>query len=94
VTQLARSSPPSVPIASFAVGLESTRPGDLGPLGELCARLACADDAVGLAGGELAVLPGWAALRRHPGPVATVSFGERDIPGWASDALASAINSG
>ncbi|MBO0729058.1 MAG: SDR family oxidoreductase, partial [Acidimicrobiaceae bacterium] len=87
VTQLARSSPPSVPVASFAVGLESGRPEDLGALGELCGRLACADDAGGLAGAELAVLPGWAALRRHPGPAATVSFGGRDIPGWAAEAF-------
>ncbi len=82
ITQLARSSNDT-----WAVVLESPHEDDLGPLADVVARLVCAEDAAGLAGAELAVGAGWLALRAHPGPAATASFGGPEIPLWVGDAL-------
>jgi hypothetical protein len=48
-------------------------------------------DAGALRGAELFARPGWIGLRRHPGPLATVSYGTRDLPSWIGDWLQEAL---
>ena len=90
VTQMARSAndtPADSEIDAMAISVESTAPGDTEALAALAARLATTADTRGLRGAELAVGRGWVGIRSHPGPVATVSFGSTDIPGWVDSAL-------
>lgn len=72
---------------AFSISYEGSEPGDRRALGQLAARLVWGEDALELAGAELAVGRGWAGLRRHPGPVATVSYGGPAIPDWVHSAI-------
>lgn len=97
VAQMSRSAneTPTMPrVETFSVALESDAAGDREALGHLVARLASADDALALRGAELAVRPGWIALRSHPGPMATISYGGGAVPAWADDALRDAFATG
>jgi NAD(P)-dependent dehydrogenase (short-subunit alcohol dehydrogenase family) len=95
LAQMARSAndtPAAVEIEVMAISAESTAAGDLAALAALAARLAAAADTRGLRGAELVVGHGWAGLRSHPGPVATVSFGSTAIPDWVDAALRQAVS--
>ena len=61
---------------------------------ELAAHLACDPDALGLAGAELAVAPGWFGLLRHPRPGASVVLGGTAVPDWLDDVLRAAVDGG
>jgi hypothetical protein len=90
VAQMARSAndtPADIEIDAMAISAESAAASDTDALAALAARLATAEDTRGLRGAELAVGCGWVGIRSHPAPVATVSFGSTDIPGWVDSAL-------
>ena len=91
VAQMARSAGETatpVPIDAFAVSVE-TAPDAAATraLADLIARLVAAEDTVPLRGAELVAGSGWAGLRSHPGPLATMSFGGPGIPAWVDEAL-------
>jgi NAD(P)-dependent dehydrogenase (short-subunit alcohol dehydrogenase family) len=90
IAQVARSvndTPTNVGTQAMAVSLESAAASDLAAAADLIARLCVADDALALAGAELAVGASWLGLRSHPEPITTVSFGSTTIPEWVDSAL-------
>jgi hypothetical protein len=90
VAQLARSAQDteiSVGYDAFSISYEGRDAADARALGEFAARLAWAGDATSLAGAELVVSRGWAGIRRHPGPIATVSYGGPAIPDWVGSTV-------
>jgi NAD(P)-dependent dehydrogenase (short-subunit alcohol dehydrogenase family) len=94
VAQMVRSAndtPSPVPVEAFSLSLESGAAEDLWSAAQLLARLVAADDVRPLQGAELAAGRGWVALRSHPGPSATVSFGGPAIPRWVDGVLAPAV---
>jgi hypothetical protein len=95
VAQLARSAndtPAPVEILTFALSAENIESADTRPLAQLVARLARAGETPALARAELVARPGWIGLRRHPTPIATVSFGGPAIPAWVDDCLKEVLN--
>jgi NAD(P)-dependent dehydrogenase (short-subunit alcohol dehydrogenase family) len=94
VAQMVRSAndtPSAVPVEAFSLSLESDAAEDVRPAAQLLARLVAADDVRPLQGAELVAGRGWVALRSHPGPSATVSFGGPAIPPWVDGVLARAV---
>jgi hypothetical protein len=94
VAQMVRSAndtPSPVPIDAFSLSLESAAAEDVRPVAQLLARLVAADDVRPLQGAELVAGRGWVALRSHPGPSASVSFGGPAIPPWVDGVLARAV---
>lgn len=65
----------------------SSRSADRTALAALVARLVAAEDTASLAGAELVVGRGWAGLRAHPGPVASVAYAGAEPGPWLDDAL-------
>lgn len=84
--QLARSSRKATDerVAAFAVSVEARAPR---ALGEFAAYLACDTEAVALSGAELVIADGWAGVRSHPRPSASLVFGGPAIPAWFESAL-------
>jgi NAD(P)-dependent dehydrogenase (short-subunit alcohol dehydrogenase family) len=95
VAQLARCATLAQPglIDVFSVALETAGQADHDPVAQLVARLLWSGDAAALRGAELFARPGWIGLRRHPGPLATVSYGTRELPSWIGDWLQEALPS-
>lgn len=74
-------------VASFAVAREG---GDRG-LFAFVTHLVTSPTAVELSGAELVVGDGWAGVRSHPRPAATLTFGGPAIPDWFDGALRSMV---
>ncbi|HVV29901.1 MAG TPA: hypothetical protein VHC41_03405 [Mycobacteriales bacterium] len=94
VAQLVRSAqdtPAAVGFDAFSVCYERVAEADDRPLGELIARLVWAGDTTALAGAELVVRPDWVGIRRHPGPIVTVSYGGPQLPEWVDGTLREAL---
>ncbi|MGD9794266.1 MAG: SDR family NAD(P)-dependent oxidoreductase [Acidimicrobiia bacterium] len=90
VAQMSRSineTSGDVPVHCFTVALETLDRDADRPVAELVARLARADDTLALRGAELFADANWIGIRSHPAPMATVSFGGPEIPGWIDGAL-------
>lgn len=90
IAQLVRSAqdtPMSTGYDAFSISYEGSDSADARALGHLAARLAWAGDTKELSGAELVVSRGWMGIRRHPGPIATISYGGPAIPEWAGSAV-------
>jgi NAD(P)-dependent dehydrogenase (short-subunit alcohol dehydrogenase family) len=87
--QLARASKvdPGAALDAFAISAEGTGAASRAALVELIAALLGRADAAGLAGAELAVSDDWVALRAHPAPAGSVSFGGPGLPPWLPGSL-------
>jgi NAD(P)-dependent dehydrogenase (short-subunit alcohol dehydrogenase family) len=73
-------------VTAFAASLEAPEAAVAEVTGELVAQL-LSDPEAALAGGELAVGPGWLGLRSHPRPVGTVIYGGPHVPPWLDTTL-------
>lgn len=87
MVRAANETPSGSPADSFCVAIETSDRRDHEAVGQLMSRLAGAGDSESLRGAELVAGPGWVGLRRHPGPVATATFGGGAVPDWVGDAL-------
>ena len=72
---------------AFAIGVEADAESCAPAVGELAAYLVGADDAGAISGAELVVTAEWIALRSHPHPEASVSFGGPELPSWVDETL-------
>jgi hypothetical protein len=96
IAQLVRSAQDtsvSVAYDAFSISYEGRDSADARALGEFAGRLAWAGDATSLVGAELVVSHGWAGIRRHPGPIATVSYGGPAIPEWVGSTIQEVLGS-
>jgi len=87
--QLARSarSATSDRVDAFAISVETAERAAHRPVAEVAAYLVCAADTGLLSGAEFVADAGWFALRSHPNPVGTISYGGPGLPDWLDGAL-------
>lgn len=87
-TQLSRAAHLATErVDAFVVGIEAATDVALGPAADLAAYLASGINVAPLSGAEMVVGAGWFGVRRHPHPVATISFDGPDVPGWLDPVL-------
>jgi NAD(P)-dependent dehydrogenase (short-subunit alcohol dehydrogenase family) len=94
ITQMSRSAndtPLGASLATFSVVIETGSGSEHRAIGDLVARLAATEDGLSLKGAELVASEGWVGLRCHPGPIATATFGGREIPASVDRFIRAAI---
>lgn len=74
-------------VLAFALSVETPWADAAPSVAEIVSHLLCGDETPALAGAELAVGRGWFALRSHPHPAGSITFGGPEIPEWFDDTL-------